>query len=126
MELSAPDREALERVARQRKAGVAEVIRARIVLGCGTGTTNKTVARALGVSEPTICTWRERFGVERLAGLGDLPRAGEPRTVADEQVAQIVRRTLQTKPKSATHWSTRTLAKEAGGASDDQPRLARL
>ena len=114
LELSAPEREALERVARRRKAGVAEVIRAKIVLGCAAGTTNKEVAREVGVSEPTVCTWRERFRVERLAGLGDLPRAGAPRTVEDEQVAQIVRRTLQTKPKSATHWSTRTMAKEAG------------
>lgn len=114
LELSALEREALERVARQRKAGVAEVVRARIVLGCAAGTTNKEVAREVGVSEPTVCTWRERFRVERLAGLGDLPRAGAPRTVEDEQVAQIVRRTLQTKPKSATHWSTRTMAKEAG------------
>ncbi len=114
LELSAPEREALERVARQRKAGVAEVIRARIALGCAAGSTNKEVARAVGVSEPTVCTWRERFRVERLAGLGDLPRAGAPRTVKDEQVAQIVRRTLQTKPKSATHWSTRTMAKETG------------
>lgn len=90
------------------------MIRARIVLGCAAGTTNKNVAREVGVSEPTVCTWRERFRVERLAGLGDLPRAGAPRTVEDEQVAQIVRRTLQSRPKSATHWSTRTMAKEAG------------
>lgn len=114
LELSEREREALEKVARQRKAGVAEVIRARIVLGCAAGATNKEVAREVGVSEPTVCTWRERFRVERLAGLGDLPRAGAPRSVEDDQVAQIVRRTLQTKPKSATHWSTRTMAKEAG------------
>ncbi|RRJ94657.1 IS630 family transposase [Opitutaceae bacterium TAV4] len=112
--LSEEEKRTLESLARQRKAGVAEVTRARIVLGCAQGMTNKEVAREEGVSEPTVCTWRERFRLERLAGLGDLPRAGAPRTVEDEQVAQIVRRTLQTRPKSATHWSTRTMAREAG------------
>lgn len=125
LELSAEEREALERVARQRKAGVAEVTRARIVLGCAAGATNKEVAGEVGVSEPTVCQWRERFRVERLAGLGDLPRAGAPRTVEDKQVAEIVRRTLQTKPKSATHWSTRTMSKEAGVSHQTVSRIWR-
>lgn len=67
-----------------------------------------------GVSQPTVGMWRERFRTAGLAGLGDLPKPGAPRTVKDGQVAGIVRRTLQTKPKSATHWSTRAMAKEAG------------
>jgi len=107
-------RNALEAVARQRKAGVAEVTRARIVLACAEGRANTEVAKMLGVSQPTVGMWRERFRREGLAGLGDLPKAGAPRTVEDDQVAAIVRRTLQAKPKSATHWSTRTMAKEAG------------
>lgn len=114
LEISAEQRAALEVVARKRKAGVAEVTRARIVLACAEGRSNTEVASMLGVSQPTVGMWRERFRREGLAGLGDLPKSGAPRTVQDEQVASIVRRTLQTKPKSATHWSTRTMAKEAG------------
>lgn len=114
LEMSAEQREALEAVARQRKAGVAEVTRAKIVLACAEGRANTEVAKMFGVSQPTVGMWRERFRTAGLAGLGDLPKAGAPRTVKDEQVAGIVRRTLQTKPKSATHWSTRTMAKEAG------------
>jgi putative transposase len=76
-----------------------------------------------GVSQPTVGMWRERFRREGLAGLGDLPKAGAPRTVADEQVAAIVRRTLQTKPKSATHWSTRTMSKEAGVSHQTVSRI---
>jgi len=114
LEISAEQREALEAVARQRKAGVAEVMRAKMVLACAEGRANSEVAKMLGVSQPTVGLWRERFRLQGLLGLGDLPRAGAPRTVEDEQVAGIVRRTLQTKPKSATHWSTRTLAKETG------------
>lgn len=114
LEISVEQRNALEAVVRQRKAGVAEVTRARIVLACAEGRTNTEVAKMLRVSQPTVGMWRERFRCEGLAGLGDLPKAGAPRTVEDDQVAAIVRRTLQTKPKSATHWSTRTMAKEAG------------
>jgi len=114
LEMSAEQREALEAVARQRKAGVGEVTRAKIVLACAEGRANTEVAKMFGVSQPTVGMWRERFRTAGLAGLGDLPKAGAPRTVKDEQVAGIVRRTLQTKPKSATHWSTRTMAKEAG------------
>lgn len=114
LEISVEQRNALEAVVRQRKAGVAEVTRARIVLACAEGRTNTEVAKMLRVSQPTVGMWRERFRREGLAGLGDLPKAGAPRTVEDDQVAAIVRRTLQTKPKSATHWSTRTMAKEAG------------
>lgn len=112
--LTAEEQTALERVARQRKAGVAEVTRARMVLACASGKTNAQVAREVGVSQPTVGNWRERFRKERLAGLGDLPRAGAPRTIEDEAVADIVRKTLHTKPKAATHWSTRQMAQEAG------------
>ena len=106
LEISVEQQNALEAVVRQRKAGVAEVTRARIVLACAEGMTNTEVAKMLRVSQPTVGMWRERFRCEGLAGLGDLPKAGAPRTVEDDQVAAIVRRTLQTKPKSATHWST--------------------
>jgi transposase len=121
--ISQEEREALEAVGRQRKAGVAEVLRARIVLACAQGQTNTQVSEQLGVSQPTVGLWRERFRQERLAGLGDLPRAGAPRTVEDEQVAQIVRLTLQSKPKSATHWSTRTMAHEAGVSHQTVSRI---
>lgn len=125
LELSEEEREVLEAVTRQRKAGVAEVMRARIVLACAAGRSNTEVAAELGVSQPTVGAWRERFRQERLTGLGDLPRAGAPRTVEDEQVAQIVRQTLQTKPKAATHWSTRTLARETGVSHQTISRIWR-
>jgi putative transposase len=123
LNLSGEEKQRLEAVARQRKAGVAEVTRARIILGCAAGQTNKEVAREVGVSEPTVCLWRERFRQDRLVGLGDLPRAGAPRSVEDEQVARIVRQTLQNKPKSSTHWSTRTMAREAGVSHQTVSRI---
>src|SRR3954452_23916468 len=88
--------------------------RARIVLACAEGLDNKSVAARLRVCAATVGTWRRRFVERRLEGLADEPRPGAPRTISDADVERVVTRTLETKPKAATHWSTRGLAREAG------------
>jgi hypothetical protein len=57
--------------------------------------------------------WRARFVHERLDGLYDEPRPGAPR-VTDDQVEQVMVRTLEAMPRGATHWSTRGMAKASG------------
>ncbi|QFZ73424.1 hypothetical protein GFH48_09290 [Streptomyces fagopyri] len=59
----------------------------------------------------TVSQWRGRFLKGRLDGLGDAPRPGRERTVTDERVAESVRMTLEAKPRNATHWSTRSMAR---------------
>src|SRR3989475_8121144 len=51
--------------------------------------------------------WRTRFVWERLAGLYDEPRPGAPRTITDEEIEQVVVRTLESTPRGATHWRDR-------------------
>ena len=58
--------------------------------------------------------WRGRFAEQRLAGLVDAPRSGAPRTVRDEEVERLLALTLETQPKHATHWSTRSMAARVG------------
>jgi transposase len=89
-------------------------LRARIALGAADGRTNAAIAAELRVTVPTVRKWRDRFSARRLEGLVDEPRPGAPRTVTDEQVESAVTRTLESKPLNATHWSTRTLARELG------------
>jgi transposase len=89
------------------------------VLACAshqdhTGKTNKQVASELGVSLPTVGKWRQRFIENRLEGLHDETRPGAPRKITDEQVEEVVLKTLGSLPKNATHWSTRTMAKATG------------
>ncbi|MGC0407450.1 transposase [Streptomyces sp. SAI-163] len=100
-------------------------LRCRIVLACATGATNREVARQVGAEEHTVGKWRARFVRDRLPGLVDLPRPGGPRTVSDEQVAVVVRRTLESTPKNATHWSTRAMAKEMGLSQSTVSRIWR-
>lgn len=58
--------------------------------------------------------WRARFARDRLEGLTDEPRPGGARKITDAQVEEVVVKTLETTPKDATHWSTRSMAKEVG------------
>jgi transposase len=50
----------------------------------------------------------------RLDGLTDEPRPGQPRKISDAKVEKVIVKTLETTPKDATHWSTRSMAAEVG------------
>lgn len=112
--LTDEEREQLERWARRPKTSQRLASRARIVLACGEGSSNTDVALEMGVSMQTVCKWRARFLRDRLDGLVDEPRPGTPRSITDEDVERVVTKTLETKPKSATHWSTRSMAEATG------------
>jgi transposase len=83
------------------------------------------VADAVGVSRETVTKWRKRFLADRVAGLSDEPRPGRPRTVRDEQVADLIARTLESKPENATHWSTRSMAGKTGLSQSTVSRVWR-
>lgn len=119
------ERAFLEQLARRRHAPQAEVSRAKAILGFAEGLSNTEVARRVGVCNVTTGTWRKRFLKERLAGLSDLPRSGTPRTISDEEVAKVVRLTLEQTPEAATHWSTRSMAKCCGLSHDSVARIWR-
>ena len=116
----------LERLLRRRGVGQALAQRIRIALSCAEpGATNLGVARALGVSRPTVATWRRRFAAHRLEGLTDAPRSGAPRRIDDEAVERLVALTLEEAPRNATHWSTRAMARRAGMSQSAVSRLWR-
>ena len=112
VELTQQERTHLLRTVRQRKALYQAVLRSRIILGCANGQTNTAVAKELGITTWTVGKWRSRFLKDRLPGLEDEPRLGPPRSISDEKVMEVVNKTLSNKPKAATHWSTRSMARE--------------
>jgi transposase len=95
------------------------------VLAAADGLGNTAVAAKLDIAVMTARKWRMRFVAERLDGLLDEPRPGRPRTVEDEQVEAVITRTLETTPKDATHWSTRSLAAELGLSQSAVSRIWR-
>lgn len=110
--LSDEERAFLESQVRRHKTARSLSDRCRMVLLCAEGLSSKEVALRLGHSEHTVGKWRRRFAAHRTEGLTDEYRSGRPRTVLDAQVADVVRRTLETTPKDATHWSIRSMASE--------------
>lgn len=125
LELKGDERADLERYARGRTTAQALAFRARIVLGCASGKTNREVARELGTDPGTVGKWRKRFVNARVSGLTDSPRPNVHRKLDDERVEEVIRLTLQSKPKGATHWSTRKLAKQAGVSQSSVSRVWR-
>jgi transposase len=114
IELSDDERARLEAWTRRRTSAQALAQRSRVVLLAADGLKNTEIAERLGVSRNMVMMWRARFAEQRLDGLLDEPRPGRPRTITDEQVEEVVVRTLETTPKDATHWSTRSMAREVG------------
>ena len=112
--LTDEERERLQSWTRRRTTAQALAQRARVVLECATGKSNRDVARTLRVDEDTVGKWRRRFLATRADGLLDEPRPGAPRTITDAQVERVVTLTLEATPRDATHWSTRAMAARCG------------
>jgi transposase len=123
--LTEEERTTLARWARRRTSGQALALRCRIVLACASGASNAAVAAQLGISRPTVTKWRSRFVARRLEGLADEPRPGAARTITDEQVEQVLVMTLEETPTDATHWSTRSLARQVGMSQSAISRIWR-
>ena len=112
--LSPSERQTLEGYARRRTSAQALAVRARIVLSCASGKNNGEVADELKINRITVGRWRARFIGRRVSGLFDEPKPGAPRKITDVHVERVIVKTLESKPKDATHWSTRSMAKASG------------
>jgi transposase len=114
IELSDEERLQLEAWTRRRTSAQALAQRSRIVLLAAAGLKNTEIAARLGINRAMAAKWRSRFAARRLDGLTDEPRRGRPRTITDERVDAVITTTLAMTPKDATHWSTRSMAREVG------------
>jgi len=113
--VSAADQQALKTLVRSGRTPQKIALRARIVLGAAAGQANRTLARTLGTTRPTVLLWRQRYAEAGLPGLlCDAPRPGRQPRISAAKVQAIVEATLHTTPRTATHWSTRTMARAQG------------
>jgi transposase len=115
LEVSEEARRTLEGWVRARTSPQRLVMRARIVLLASQGMANRRIAQDLGTSRPTVVLWRNRFRTGGVAALlEEAPGRGRPASISSAQVRRIVKATTQTRPRGATHWSTRTMAEAQG------------
>ena len=110
LELTAGEEQELAGFAASRSLAHALVARAKVVLWSAEGHSNSEIATRLRWSKATVGKWRQRFIEHRIQGLYDELRPGRPRSISDEKVATLLRRTLKTKPPGGTHWSVRQAA----------------
>jgi len=105
----------LEKWSHGRSTPARLVLRSKIILHAADGETNKQIAAKLQLRQKTVALWRNRYITYGIDGIcKDAPRPGRKQKISQSKVDEIIDKTLHTKPKGATHWSDRSMAKEAG------------
>ena len=123
--LSESDREQLLAWSRRPKTAQALASRSRIIIAAADGYSNAEIAEDVGVSPVTVSKWRNRFAESGLDGLADAPRSGAPRKISDQDVERVLAKTIEEKPKNATHWTSRTMAAATGMSQSSISRIWR-
>jgi len=108
------DRETLRGWSGRRNTAQALALRSRIVMRVTEGGSVAGIAAELKICPATVRKWWHRFSEAGVDGLLDEPRPGQPRKLSDAQIEQVIVRTLESQPKAATHWSTRSMAAATG------------
>lgn len=104
--LSLPQRRELERLVSSRDTPQYIVARARCVLAEHAARADR-VPRPAAMSRQTSAKWLARYVEHGVAGLHDAPRAGRPRTLADDDTWTIITAPLYS---DSPNWTTRTIA----------------
>jgi len=119
--LTTSERTTLTKLAQGRRTPARLVLRAKIVLLAAEGHENREIALRVATTRQTVGQWRERYAELGLAGIErDAPRGGRPRNAIERQ---IIDKTTREKPRNATHWSSRELAREIGTSHQTVQRV---
>ena len=100
----------LKSIVASRSLPTGLVTRARIILLAAQGVLNRTIAERTGYTYQSVSKWRQRYLQHGISGLHDELRPGRPRSISDEKIATLIRKTLRTKPEDGTHWTVRSMA----------------
>ena len=123
IKMSQEEREQLESWANARSLPQGIATRMKIVLLAVQGMNSNGIASELKVSQATVGKWRKRFIKQGIEGLHDELRLGRPRSISDEDIAQLLKKTINTKPTESTHWTCRDFATETGISKSTVQRI---
>ena len=110
VDLSADERETLQKLVRRGKHSARKVTRARILLLASDGSTDEQIVAALSCGINTVERTRCRFVEESLGCLNERPRRGQARKLTGKQEAHLVAIACSTPPAGRAHWTLRLLA----------------
>jgi len=113
IELTEPQHEQLQRMARAHLSSKQEVLRAQIILLAADDHPGDEIASILEINENTVSKWRRRFGQKGMAGLVDEKRSGRPVHLAAAALSKVLTQVTQP-PKHRNRWSVRSMARHAG------------
>jgi len=128
------ERYRLSKLVARRRAAIALVLRARMILMLGAGHGPTCVARMVGVSDRIVRTWRARWEASpRLEALDDRPRSGRPPRIGLSTRCEVValacdRRDDKRAPFEAV-WTQQGIADAlvaAGGARISRSSVQRI
>ena len=124
VDLSAAERQALEKLVKTHSTEQQIALRARIILTASQGLNNEQVGRELHVGVDMVRQWRQRWLAAQAIPLTelsveerlhDLPRAGKPSAITTDQMCQIEALACE-KPEQSerpiSQWSGREIADE--------------
>ena len=103
------DRGRVQEVSASSSSSRDAVMRAQIVLLAADGHSNTAIAKELGISRPTVISWRTRYVAHGMDGLIDAPKPGRPRVAQSHAIIAA----LLTPPPTmfeVLHWNSRLLA----------------
>jgi transposase len=117
--LSEEEKKQLKQNVKSRKTPVRLLERSKIVLLAAAGLPNYKISEELNIEVNRVGRWRNRFAEHGHCGIEkDLPRGGNHGGADSQKQAKlrskVIEITTQEKPKDATHWTTRSLAKVVG------------
>jgi transposase len=113
--LSTAEREQLAAIAADRNRPRKHVERARIVLASADRHSAQQVAQSIGVGQPTVWCWQQRFAESGVEGLlRDKTRKPGKAPITAETTARVVALTRTEAPHQATRWTGRAMATAIG------------
>ena len=122
IELTDAEKEELQRRARAHSVAHRDRQRAKVILLSSEGLENQEIAEKLRLSRLAVGKWRERFSLERMAGLIDAPGRGRLSNLAPAQIAAVLSRVVQP-PAHLQRWSCRSMAQEVGVSKSTVQKL---
>jgi len=122
--LSNEDKEQLERWKAAHSTPQQVALRCKLVLAAADGQQDLAIATTFGINRHTAALWRQRVRKEGIGSVWEI-KAGRGRKPTYDKAKRdaLITATLQTKPKSMTHWSCRTMAKAQGVSKNTVNRL---